>query len=96
MTYPNVLVMSYLKESGRLTPEIGMRTEAAIAQGWQRILSFEVSGGGFDWYGHAPAKTILSAYGVMMLADMNRVYPIDTRVIDRAKKLLEGRQNADG
>ncbi|MBI2919735.1 MAG: hypothetical protein HYY18_01470 [Planctomycetes bacterium] len=96
MTYPNVLVMSYLRESGRLTPEVALKTEAAIAQGWQRILSFEVSGGGFDWYGKAPAKTILSAYGVMMLADMNRVYPIDTRVIDRAKRLLDSRQNRDG
>lgn len=96
MTYPNVLVMSYLKETGQLTPEVAMKTEAAIAQGFQRILSFEVSGGGFDWYGRAPAKTILSAYGVMMLADMNRVYPIDTRVIDRAKRLLDSRQNRDG
>ena len=88
--------MSYLEKSGQLTPVWRMKCEAALNASYQRLMTFEVGGGGFDWYGRAPAKTILTAYGIMELADMNRVYPIDTGVIDRAKKLLDGRQGADG
>ena len=96
MTYPNVLVMGYLKETGSLTPEWRMKCEAAINAGYQRLLTFEVKGGGFDWYGAAPAKTILTAYGILELNDMDKVYPIDRRVIDRAKAILDQRQKSDG
>ena len=96
MTYPNVLVMGYLKETGQLTPEWRMKAESAINAGYQRILSFEAKGGGFDWYSGGQARTLLTAYGILLLADMNRVYPIDTRVIDRARDLLFKRQGGDG
>jgi len=96
VTYPNVLVMGYLKETGQLTPEWRMKAESAINAGWQRLLTFEAKGGGFDWFSGGQARTLLTAYGILLLSDMNRVYPIDTRVIDRARDLLYGRQRADG
>ena len=96
MTYPNVLVMGYLEETGQLTPEWQMKLEEAINLGYQRVLTFEVKGGGFDWYGNAPANTMLTAYGILMLNDMKKVYPIDTDVIDRASRLLFNRQKSDG
>jgi hypothetical protein len=96
VTYPNVLVMGYLKATGQLTPKWQMKLEAALNAGYQRLLTFEVSGGGFDWYGASPAKTILTAYGILELNDMDKVYPIDRRVIDRARDVLYRRQNADG
>jgi hypothetical protein len=96
VTYPNVLVMGYLRETGSLTPEWRMKCEAAINAGYQRLCTFEVKGGGFDWYGAAPAKTILTAYGILELNDMDQVFPIDRRIIDRAKEVLYQRQNPDG
>ncbi len=96
VTYPNVLVMGYLEETGQLTPEWRMKLEAAINAGYQRILTFETRGGGFGWYGRSPANTRLTAYGILGLVDMNKVYPIDTRVIDRARNLLAARQKSDG
>lgn len=90
--------MGYLKESGQLTPEVRMKLEHAINLGYQRVLTFETrqSGGGFDWHGCPPAKTILTAYGILMLHDMNKVYPIDTAVVDRAVDVLNRRQKGDG
>lgn len=92
MTYPNVLLMSYLRETRQLTPEWQMKLEQAISQGYQRLLPFEVKGGGFDWYGKAPADTRLTAYGVLEFTDMAKVHPVDRKVIDRAVDLLLSRQ----
>ena len=88
MAYPNVLVMGYLEKSGQLTPETRMKIEHAINISYQRLLTFEAKGGGFDWYPGGQARTMLTAYGLLELSDMNRVYPIDTRVIDRAYAVL--------
>jgi uncharacterized protein YfaS (alpha-2-macroglobulin family) len=95
VTYPNVLVMGYLKQTGQLTPERRAKLESAILAGYQRVLTFQTEGG-FDWYGRPPAKTILTAYGILMLSDMARVHAVDESVIRRAVQLLERRQNADG
>lgn len=96
MTYPNALLMGYLQATGQLTPEWRTKLETALNAGYQRLLTFEVSGGGFDWYGRSPAKTLLTAYGVLELNDISKVHSIDRRVIDRARALLGSRQNADG
>ena len=74
ITYPNALVWDYLKKEKKLTPEIQMKAEGYINTGYQRLLSFEVPGGGFSWFGNSPANKILSAFGVMELNDINRVY----------------------
>jgi len=96
VTYPNALVMGYLRETGQLTPEWRMKLEAALNAGYQRLLTFEVSGGGFDWYGRPPAKTLLTAYGVLELNDMAKVHGVDRAVIDRARAILGERQEPDG
>ncbi len=96
MTYPNVLLMGYLRETRQLTPERQMKLEQALSQGYQRLLTFEVKGGGFDWYGRAPANTILTAYGVLEFNDMAKVFSVDRAVIDRAIRLLRSRQQSDG
>ena len=46
-TYPNVLVFDYMKRTGRLTPEIEIKARKYINAGYQRLLTFEVPGGGF-------------------------------------------------
>lgn len=73
-----------------------MKLEQAINLGYQRLCTFEVTGGGFDWWGKAPANVLLSAYGILELSDMNKVYPIDTAIIDRARVWLKGQQKPDG
>jgi uncharacterized protein YfaS (alpha-2-macroglobulin family) len=95
-TYPNVLVLDYMKRTGRLTPEIEVKARKFINAGYQRLLTFEVPGGGFEWFGHTPANICLTAYGVLEFVDMARVHPVDEAVTERARKWLFGQQNSDG
>ncbi len=95
-TYPNVMVLNYMKKTGTISPEIQMKAEGFINVGYQRLLSFEVPGGGFEWFGNPPAHKVLTAYGLMEFYDMSKVYPIDESVITRTQNWLVGQQESDG
>jgi uncharacterized protein YfaS (alpha-2-macroglobulin family) len=95
-TYPNVLALDYMKRTKKLTPEIHAKAEGYIANGYQRLLTFEVPGGGFSWFGSAPANKILTAYGLMEFYDMSKVYDVDPKLISRTQQWLAGQQQADG
>ena len=95
-TYPNVLIIDYMKASGQLNHEIETRALEYIALGYQRLVSFEVPGGGFEWFGSPPAHLVLTAYGLNEFADMSRVFPVDTELIARTQSWLLAQQNGDG
>ncbi len=95
-TYPNVLALDYMKRTKKLTPEVHAKAEGYIANGYQRLLTFEVPGGGFSWFGSAPANKILTAYGLMEFSDMSKVYDVDQRLIARTQQWLASQQQADG
>jgi len=95
-TYPNVLALDYMKRTKKLTPEVHAKAEAYIANGYQRLLTFEVPGGGFSWFGQAPANKILTAYGLMEFSDMSKVYEVDAKVIQRTQQWLAAQQQPDG
>ena len=95
-TYPNVLVMDYLKTSKKITPEIQAKAEGYISLGYQRLVTFEVPGGGFSWFGQAPANKILTAYGLMEFSDMSQVHEVDPRLISRTQTWLASQQQQDG
>jgi uncharacterized protein YfaS (alpha-2-macroglobulin family) len=95
-TYPNALILDYLGKTGKLTAEIEKKAKGYLASGYQRLLSFEVPGGGFSWFGSAPANKILTAYGLREFYDMARVHPVDARVIERTQKWLVAQARADG
>jgi uncharacterized protein YfaS (alpha-2-macroglobulin family) len=95
-TYPNVLALDYMKRTGKLTPEVHAKAEGFISNGYQRLLTFEVPGGGFSWFGNAPANKILTAYGLMEFYDMSQVHDVDPKIVQRTQQWLAGRQQADG
>lgn len=96
VTYPNVMTLQYMKRTGQMTPQIEAKAGKFIASGYQRLLTFEVNGGGFDWFGKPPAKEKLTAYGIMQLTDISKVHNIDQAVIQRAGMWLKSRQQNDG
>jgi uncharacterized protein YfaS (alpha-2-macroglobulin family) len=96
MTYPDVLVLDYLKSTGQTSPELQLQAEQYVNLGYQRLTTFEVDGGGFSLFGEAPADRMLTAYGLMEFTDMARVHPVDQAMIDRAAQWLLGQQLGDG
>jgi uncharacterized protein YfaS (alpha-2-macroglobulin family) len=95
-TYPNILALDYMKRTHKLTPEVHAKAEGYITNGYQRLLTFEVPGGGFSWFGNTPANKILTAYGLMEFYDMSQVYDVDPKLISRTQQWLAAQQQPDG
>ena len=95
-TYPNVLALDYMKRTRKVTPELHAKAEGFIANGYQRLLTFEVPSGGFSWFGQAPANKILTSYGLMEFSDMSKVHDVDPHLIERTQQWLSSQQQPDG
>jgi uncharacterized protein YfaS (alpha-2-macroglobulin family) len=94
--YPNILALDYMKRTDQVTPEIEMKAREYINLGYQRLVTFEIDGGGFEVFGNPPANRVLSAYGLLEFGDMNKVYPIDERIIERTQRWLVTQQEKNG
>ncbi len=95
-TYPNILVLGHLTRSGRGSPQVLARARDLVAQGYDRLRSYEVRGGGFSWFGEAPANLVLTAYGLREFADMAEVRPVDGALLARTREFLLRQQKPDG
>src|SRR6266851_5392858 len=95
--YPNILVVDYVKKARVASASQTLMTaEQLLNVGYQKLLTFERPGGGFDWWGNGEPLIWLSAYGLQEFNDMSKVYPVDKGVIDRTQKWLMKQQEPDG
>lgn len=95
-TYPNVLAIDYLRRIGKSVPEVEAKAKQFIHLGYQRLLTFEIAGGGFDWFGRPPANRRLTAYGLMEFEDMAKVHDVDPNLVKRTRDWLLHQRNKDG
>ena len=86
--YPNILVVDYIRRNKIAAAEVLAKSEAYLNAGYQRLLTFERPGGGFDWWGSGEPLVWLSAYGLMEFNDMAKVWPVDRGIIDRTQAWL--------
>ncbi len=94
--YPNILVIDYIKKTKMASPQLLLKAEEYLNVGYQRLLTFERPGGGFDWWGRDEPLVWLSAYGLQEFSDMARVYPIDRNIIARTQNFLMKNMDKDG
>jgi len=95
-TYPNILVLQYLRLVEQANPEVELKALEYINLGYQRLLTFEVPGGGFEWFGQTPAHRILTAYGLLEFTDMSQVAYVDPAILTRTQAWLLSQQESDG
>jgi TonB-dependent SusC/RagA subfamily outer membrane receptor len=96
-TYPNIMVLKYLKEAGKSNPEIEAKALDFIKQGYQRLIGFETSKGGFEWFGHTPPHETLTAYGILEFTEMKEVYDgVSDKMISRTVDWLLSRKDGKG
>jgi len=97
VSYPNVLVLRYLRETGQAAPEIAMKAEHFVNTGYQRLLTFESPTGGFNWWGNQePGNIVLTGLGIQQFEEMSKVHQVDRGIIDRSKRWLASKQASDG
>src|ERR1700687_1523416 len=95
--YPNVLAVDYVKKARVANASaILMKAEQYLNLGYQKLLTFERPGGGFDWWGSGEPLGWLSAYALQEFNDMAKVYAVDPGIINRTQLWLLKQQDKDG
>ncbi len=96
-SYPNALVLSYLKSIDKPDPDIVKRAEDLLHKGYNRLTTFETKEKGYEWFGGVPAHEALTAYGLMQFHDMNQIGDVaDKAMIDRTAKWIMSRRDNKG
>lgn len=96
VVYPMVMAQQYFRSHTGVDPALIARTGKHIESGYRRLTGYEVAGGGFEWFGHAPAHEALTAYGVLQFQDMSEVFPVDKELLSRTRKWLLDRRDGKG
>ncbi|MCX6318641.1 MAG: TonB-dependent receptor plug domain-containing protein [Bacteroidetes bacterium] len=95
-TYPNIMILKYLKESGKSNPEIEKKALDLIQRGYNRLIGFETQVNGFEWFGNTPPHEALTAYGLLEFTDMQEFIDVDAKMLERTKKFLLKRRTGSG
>ncbi len=96
-TYPNIMVLQYLKATGKSNPEIEKKAFDFIKEGYRRLISFETKEGGFEWFGHTPPHQTLTAFGILEFTEMKEVYPdVSEKMLQRTINWLMNQRDGKG
>jgi TonB-dependent SusC/RagA subfamily outer membrane receptor len=96
-TFPNILALQFMRESGTIDPAVNTRALDLIKDGYKQLSAYEIAGGGFEWFGHPPAHEALSAYGLVEFYEMKKVYPnVDDAMLKRTRDWLLSRRDSHG
>ena len=96
-SYPNVLVLNYLREAKISNPALVSTAETLLEKGYKRLTSFETKQKGYEWFGGTPAHEALTAYGLLQFKEIQKVSGyVDQSMVDRTANWLLSRRDGKG
>ncbi len=96
-TYPNIMVLKYMEETGNIDKNIRNKALNLIKKGYKRLISFETSEDGYEWFGSSPAHDGLTAYGLMEFTDMKHIYEgVDESMLNRTLQWILKQRDGNG
>ncbi len=95
--YPNTMVLSYLEASGDNVPSLVNRARQLLPRGYNKLVGYECSSRGYEWWGKNPGHDTLTAYGLMQFHDMHKVYGgVDQGMMQRTREWLLSKRDGKG
>ncbi|WP_017734043.1 TonB-dependent receptor plug domain-containing protein [Nafulsella turpanensis] len=96
-TYPNVLALQFMEETRQDDPAVRKKALGLIADGYKQLAAYETREHGFEWYGDTPPHEGLSAFGLLELTEMKKVYGgVSEALLKRTKDWLLNRRDDKG
>ena len=94
-TYPSLLLLRYLKETGATSPLNG-KAQEYLRDGYARLLNYQAASGGFTYWGHGEPDPALTAYALHFLIEARGFVNVDQNLIASGRAWLLKGQNANG
>jgi len=67
------MAQNFLRNLPEQTKEVQsmmLDIQGKLKDGYDRLITFRVPSGGYEWFGQSPANEALSAYGLLEFTDM--------------------------
>jgi hypothetical protein len=87
-SYPNLLLLQALQKAGLTDEPLTARATRNLLAGYQRLLGYQDSDGGFTYWGRGDADVALTAYALTFLADAKALLPVDEDRVKQAREWL--------
>jgi len=87
--------MRYLQQE-RIESPIALKARKYLEEGYQRLLGYQSSTGGFTYWGHGDGDIALTAYAIRFLQDASTVTETNPAAIQNARRWLIEQQRPDG
>jgi uncharacterized protein YfaS (alpha-2-macroglobulin family) len=94
-TYPSLMMLRYLKDDKADSP-IASKARKYVEAGYQRLLGYQSTNGGFTYWGRGEPDIALTAYALRFLHDLNTVTDVSATAIQNARTWLIAQQREDG
>ncbi|MEM9547360.1 MAG: alpha-2-macroglobulin family protein [Bacteroidota bacterium] len=96
-TYPNVMVYQYLERNKGQHQKSMQKAMNYIKDGYKRLVAYETTEDGFEWFGNTPANVALTAYGLLEFTDMAEIYDgVDVKMLKRTIDFLMNSKDGKG
>lgn len=95
--YPNILAMKAMQSMNKRDDVKEMLLNEYLDRGYRLLTSYEIEGGGFEWFGRPPAHTALTACGLIQFHELNQVWKgVDANLLKRTHTFLMNQRKGDG
>lgn len=95
-TYPNIFILQLLRNTTKRDYDLENKAKEYLQAGYERLIKFETTENGFEWFGHAPAHVALTAYGLMEFTAMKEFIDVDKDMLARTEKFLMDHRDGKG
>ena len=95
-TYPLTMAQQYFKGHTGVDAKVIASASEKLERGYQKLVGFECSDKGYEWFGENPGHEALTAYGLMHFTDMAKVRDVDAGMISRSRDWLLGQRDGKG
>ncbi|RKH72963.1 MG2 domain-containing protein [Corallococcus aberystwythensis] len=95
-TYPMTMAQQYFQTHTGVNPELVASAKEKLERGYQRLVGYETSEKGYEWFGQNPGHEALTAFGLLHFTDMRQVREVDTAMMERTREWLLQQRDGQG
>ncbi|MBK7861924.1 MAG: A-macroglobulin complement component [Archangiaceae bacterium] len=95
-SYPLTMAQQYFVSHTGVDPQLVQRSRETLDKGYQRLVGFECSDKGYEWFGENPGHEALSAFGLLHFTDMSKVREVDQKMLTNTRAWLLKQRDGSG
>lgn len=95
-SYPLTMAQQYFLTHTGVDPQLVEKSRTTLDKGYQRLVGFECSEKGYEWFGENPGHEALTAFGLLHFTDMAKVREVDQRMLTNTRAWLMKQRDGNG